>query len=600
MPEDNKRTLNRVKDVYVALLRRWQDKRTKTERTFGFVKGDSWEKAITDELDKQGLPWLVLNIMLPIMMRIFGAERQSRGKLKAVPMKDANIQIANIFTRLFDWIESIGHTTEEFGKGFKHTIIGDIMGWVRVRWTTDIDPLGAPIVENINPFFVLLGECEKQDLSDCKEIIVTFFKTKEELIELFPDKADDLNEQLKQGRKDLLMRLQDFVASTFGVAKHAQLDFIDERTGQYRVIELYERQTKDEFFSEDLEKITPKQADILRAEGQKVRTRKRGIITITTTVGDLVLLQEATPLDIQNNQFPLFPIWGLNIDGDNIGLGRQLEGPQEEYQKARSAELHIIGTMANSGWTYEDGALDPAEEKKLEDKGGMTGLILKYNQGHQKPDKILPNQVPTGMLQRAIEARNDMQFISSVSENTLGRKETSSESGVLFQGRVEEFLSTLQEFFSNLRKAQERAGNYLIDMIQTKMKAERVIQIVSEDGSVESLTINERLPFTDFVNNDISQGRYIAKAEVAPTTQTARREVVNLLLQSLQYSPPEISPAIVKAIFKKLESIDEETRQDIIQELDRLIPPTPQEQLQAELNLEAGQGVAPVETQPVI
>lgn len=582
--QDENKVLTRNRDVYFKLLERWRTRRTESELSFQFLKGIQWEKKITDDLDNAGLPWLTLNIMLPIFLRIIGAERQGRSKLKAVPLKDATMEIGDIFTKLFDWIEHRSDMADEFGKAFATTVIGDIMGWVECVYSHEFDPLGEPRLRFVNPFFVLLGECEREDLSDCRELIKTFMITKEELKDLFPEHADELDARLKRGSKNFLARINDSLKEKFGAEKHREEEFRDERLGLYRVVELYERNTQEEIFTIDddnnLIKLKPGEAEKLKTEQpeRKIRRKKKEIITVTTTAANLVVLQPKTPLKLQNGSFPLFPVWGLNFDGDNMGLARHLRSPQEEYNKARSSELHILNTTANSGWHVPDD-MDEEEVNKLESRGGMSGLILKYRS--QKAEKILPNQIPPGMVNRAREARDDAQFISSVSENSLGRRESSGESGKLFQSRVEEFLSTLATFFLNLRKTQKRVGIYFIDMIQQNMRTERVIQITGADGQLEDITLNQTIPFTDIKLNDVSIGKFGVTVEASPTTQIARRELVNLLVQTLQYAPPEVAPVIVKTIFEKLE-IPEKERMEIVQQLQSLIPPSAAEQLQGQ------------------
>ena len=132
--------LQKSKDTYLALMRKWADKRDTSLTTSEYVKGKQWTEKELKDLAKIGLPALTLNIMLPIMLRIFGAERQSRGKLKAVPMRDGSMSIANIFTKLFDWIESRSHTNEQFGKAFKQAVVTDLGGFVEVLFSNENDP----------------------------------------------------------------------------------------------------------------------------------------------------------------------------------------------------------------------------------------------------------------------------------------------------------------------------------------------------------------------------------------------------------------------------------------------------------------------------
>jgi len=115
--------------------------------------------------------------------------------------------------------------------------------------------------------------------------------------------------------------------------------------------------------------------------------------------------------------------------------------------------------------------------------------------------------------------------------------------------------------------------------MQTLMKDERPVQI-ADTG--EEFVINEE--FNGEVFNDISHGKFGARTEVAATTEVVRRELVALLVQTLQYSPPEVAPVIVKLIFEKLE-IPESDRAEITQAIEQVIPPSARELLEAETGL---------------
>ena len=609
------RIVSHVVDIYRALLRVWSTKRQATERTFKFLKGgdDSWDADILEALNEAKMPHLNLNIMLPIMMRIYGAEQQRRGKLKAVPLNDESVQTAQTWTGIFDAIESHYKTGEQFGQAFKQSITGDLPSAVRLKWSFTKDPLGMPEPEFLNCFYLLLGECSKKDLSDCREVVISWFITKEEVIDAFPEQAEEINKYYKEDKKtSVVQRMRDSVAQLFGSSKHIASEQMYDRSGNIRVIELYERNTKTEMFmvrsqdptntEDDLKKIPEDRIDEFKRDqpGATFIKRNRDIMTVTTVLGDQILLQEKTPLPIQNNKFPFFVVWGFNVDGENQGLGRQLEGPLEEYQKSRSAELQIIGTAANSGWQIERGSLLPDEERKVETAGGGMGLILTHEQGRSAPVKIQPATPPLAMQNRSIQAKQDLQFISAVSDNTLARSETSNESGKLFDSRVEQFVATLSEYFNNLRNAQEWCGDYMIDMVRFYVGESEREFTNSESG--ETFTVNEQIsPLLPNIRiRDLTKGRLAAKSEVAPTTLTARREIANILIQTLQYTQSEqLQPVILKLIFEKLELPDEE-RQELVEAAQRLISPSAIDQLEAAAQVEdfagqSGEPVAPVQ-----
>ena len=106
--------------------------------------------------------------------------------------------------------------------------------------------------------------------------------------------------------------------------------------------------------------------------------------------------------------------------GKTVGLVENLLGPQEILNKASSQELHVINTTANSGWVIEENSLVNMSVQELEIAGAQTGLVLEYRKDTQPPQKILPNQVPSGLDRITFKAEEHIKTISNVTDTMMG------------------------------------------------------------------------------------------------------------------------------------------------------------------------------------
>ena len=85
-----------------------------------------------------------------------------------------------------------------------------------------------------------------------------------------------------------------------------------------------------------------------------------------------------------------------------------------------SQMLHIVNTTANSGWIYEEGSLLNMTTEELEERGAETGLVMAVKRGSDRPEKIMANQIPTGLDRLASRAQANVAGIAGV-EGLVGQ-----------------------------------------------------------------------------------------------------------------------------------------------------------------------------------
>ncbi len=269
--------------------------------------------------------------------------------------------------------------------------------------------------------------------------------------------------------------------------------FVDLVTGDMRMIPSNWDRNKISLFLE-------------RAGGQLGVTKKLiKRIRWTVTAGDVVLHDEWSPY----KHFTVVPYFPHFRYGKTTGIVENLLSPQEILNKASSQELHVINTTANSGWVIEENSLVNMTVEELEARGAETGLVVEYRKGAQPPQKIQPNQIPTGLDRITYKAEEHIKSISNVSDSMQGfdREDVAAKAIAYKQQRGSVNMSKVLD---NLERTDWILARNVLDMIQTFYTNERLINITHDDFTreTESIVINQQDPVTGAITNDLTIGEY--------------------------------------------------------------------------------------------
>lgn len=205
---------------------------------------------------------------------------------------------------------------------------------------------------------------------------------------------------------------------------------------------------------------------------------------------------------------PFFPYFRRGV---TRGMVDNATSPQDLLNKSVSQELHILNTSANSGWITEQDSLANMSEDELTNAGAKTGLVLVVRQGRQKPEKILPNPVPSGidrMVQRGQEAIKQTTGVN----DTLQGQDSREVSGIAIQSKQFMGLTGLSMPLDNLNHTRKILAGHLLWFIQNYYTDERVLTITGQDDDgnekSEQLAVNRYDQSQDKIVNDLTIGEY--------------------------------------------------------------------------------------------
>ena len=162
----------------------------------------------------------------------------------------------------------------------------------------------------------------------------------------------------------------------------------------------------------------------------------------------------------------------------------------------------------------------------LESVGAQTGLVLEYKKGYSAPEKIEPNQVPTGLKDLVTSGVDLIRLISGVSETFQGGKGPEV-SGTAIQSRVHQSAIQLAAPIDNLFRTRNMIAERILKLIQSFYTQERTFMITGHDETGKTINTPVSINKEDTSNpdatsliNDITVGKYDVVIADVPTQIT--------------------------------------------------------------------------------
>ncbi len=497
--------------------------------------GNQWDKDVADTLASQKRPSNTINLVLSTINTVVGTYIKSRQDISFQPMgKGANQDTASSLRFLFKQIALNNKSEQKEKQVFMDGLIQD-RGYF-YYYLDFSDNLEGEIREEIlDPTDIILDPgASDYDPETWSEVFISRWMTPEEIgafygVE-FKEKVAQMAANGSFGFDSLEWEAPNFSGDHF----QSELFFASEEDEVKRVkrIRVIERQhkilTRTAFFVDretgDMRRVPNGWSDDRMKEfSQKFeltimwKPERRVRQTITA---DRILLHDNWSLFNRISVIPFFPYFRR---GRPFGMVRNLISPQDMLNKVTSQELHVVNTTANSGWMFRSGTLINMDADDLEQRGAKTGLVLEYD-GEIPPEKIQPNQIPTGLDRISDKAGVFFRQISGVNDAQLGQQR--SDSSKALDSRREGGQAQQEILFDNLDLTRQLRAELMLEIIQAYYTETRLIQVLSmnEDGDMEQseLTINQPVSIggVEEIKNDLTIGEYAVVITKLPRRDT--------------------------------------------------------------------------------
>lgn len=498
--------------------------------------GQQWAKTpeIVEALETAGKPVLELNLIGADIRRLKGYQTQSRMNISYEPRGEGDEKISEILSKIalfeldqnrFPWLES---------QVFEDGIVQQ-RGYFDIRMDYETDLRGKIKITTLDPLDVIPDPNGKTyDPDGWEEVTVNKWIPLETIKALYPSKYKEVKLSMSSSEDDW-GHFNDEGAerntfsqpyTTFNYLKISEEDYY------VRVLDKQYKETTRRDFYYDLENdnLIPVPDDLTKRQA-KAEAKRMGYEIVPRIVKrikwvvctrDVILHEDWSPYE----HFTIVPFFPIFRRGQTQGLVDNLISNQEVINKAHSQLLHIINTTANSGWITQEGSLVNMDDEDLEQEGASTGLHIVYRRGYEKPEKIQPNQIPTGL-------RDFLNLSIGIHDRLLGvseafRGDRSNEvSGIALQERVNQTAVGLSSIIDNLMLTRNILARLMLNLIQNFYTEERTFRIVvdKQTGETEELTVNQPAevetgqeePDVGIIN-DITVGKYDVVISDIPTT----------------------------------------------------------------------------------
>lgn len=560
-----------------------------------YYYGDQWDSETKAILDSQNRPYHTVNLVLSTVNAVVGEYIKSRQDISFSPLgKGASQETANSLRFLFKQIAINNKSQHKEKTVFMDGLIQD-RGYFYyfLDFSDNID--GEVREEVMDPTDVIIDPGAKDyDPRTWNEVFISRWMTPDEIGALYGPEFRDMVELAAAngtfGHDSLEWEAPNFAGQHFDSEIFYEADAEDiKRVKRIRVIERqYRKLARTAFFVDkptgDMRRVPEGWEDARRdafADQNELdlmwKPERRVRVTVSA---DKVLLHDGWSLFDQISVVPFFPYFRR---GRPFGLVRNLISPQDMLNKVTSQELHVVNTTANSGWIFESGSLAHMDRDDLATQGSKTGLVLEVNPGHNPPEKITPNQIPSGLAEIGAKAGTFFREISGVNEAQLGTQR--SDSSKALDARKQGGAVQQEIIFDNLALTREIRAELILHIIQRYYTETRLVQVFSknEDGDVEQneLTINQPVEVLDPVTqqaveeirNDLTIGEY-----ETVITSVPRRETYDEGLFDQLVSMRELGVQIPDHVMiESSQHPEKEEVSETVKQIQGLAQPTPEE-----------------------
>jgi hypothetical protein len=529
---------NKILSFYDYLKNQHYDKELKIIARYLKVIGQQWSKQDLEYLRNQKRPALTYNIMLPIMLFLMGTQKQNRANMKAFPEGNGSYETSELLTKLLYHNYDLADYPYELSKQFTHCIIASV-AWAHNFWDNALNHWNYRAYDGLRIRYDL--QTSRASFKDCRFLQDTQWLTapqaislaanieeKAEAFKFFKDYEPDLNSDAfyEKAQRSNFQR--------YKFALRGDLDFVDFKEGRYRVIEHHEQRDIVDRWLKKTDGSNEK-IDVSKWNYEQIRTamnNHKGLFTFkenprtefwkTTICPAINFVLSEEPYENQTGVFSWIPMVCYDIMPEvynSIGVFDNIEDVQDSYNKRESLLLEYVTDTVGGTYVAEEGAVTGHESDWL-GKKSVRGLRV-YNTGYNKPERERPGVFPDGLFRYAGEEFRKPEYITGISPNMKGFKESANESGRLFNSKIAQGEVMLAALFDNVEICQKLGAFSCIKHIQMYMPDDEIVHLSDDAGEIAAVEINYNT--VNGTINNIREGNFRITLDGSKPSPDARR-----------------------------------------------------------------------------
>lgn len=515
--EEFKRAHDAGHDSFVALAQ-------KCDR---FYIGQQWERGDKAKLDSQGRPALTLNMVLSTVNAILGEQMDRRMEVRYTPSRAGTDEIAFELNQLTRFILSENRFNDVEDTVFADGVITG-RGYYDIRMDYEKNLFGDIAITAEDCVDVIPDpDAKEMDPKTWSRVFISRWMTPDEIAVEYGEEKAELLRQLVCNNLASDPDDVEFYSQTFAGRDYANTE--ERPIRRVRVIEQQRYESTEALHWVDAEtgdfRMVPFHIDEDEAtafagkNGLHLMKRPVRRVRMIVSADQVLLSHDWSPY----RTFTIVPYFPYFRRGQPFGVVENLLDPQELLNKTSSQELHIVNTTANSGWIVEEGSLVNMDETDLEERGAETGLVMVKRRTAASPEKIQPNQIPTGIDRISQKAAQTIRDVSAINTAMLGLAAT-DQSGRAQQTQVARGQVQVGVVLKNLERCRRNIAEKILELVQDFYTDTRFYQVVHDDeilGKQEQQRFINGVDADGTIINDITRGQYNVDVAVAPAAGSA-------------------------------------------------------------------------------
>ncbi len=275
---------------------------------------------------------------------------------------------------------------------------------------------------------------------------------------------------------------------------------------------------------------------------------------------------------------PICPVWGDEVYDDGRrrfrSMIRDARDPQMMHNFWRSATTELVALAPRVPWVGPKGFVPKDKEEEWLHANERSYSYLEY-EGTVPPQRQPFAGVPTGALQEATTANEDMQAVTGIYPASIGARSNET-SGVAIQTRERQGDVSNYHFIDNLSRAIQGCGKILVEIIPAVYSTRETIRILGEDQIEKVIKLTQEDGGTSKNNiqgqprlYNLAVGKYDVEVKTGPSFQTQREETRETLME-IGKAVPAAMPIIADLL---ADLMDFQGADKLARRLNSMLPP---------------------------
>ena len=562
---------------------------------------EQWPDAIKKQRVQEGRPHLVINKLPSLIRSIVNESRQNKPAIKVSPVDNgADEDTAEVIGGLIRSIERQSSAEVAYNTAIDNAVTGG-MGFFRIEIDyahAETFELEARIKRIPNALTVHYDTASTEfDASDWDYAFISDMLSKDEFERRFPEASLTPFESDSRDVSsdhwivaDDEIRVAEYFKREAKTRKLLQFRYLNQQTGQNEIQNVYEKELPKmarEFFLSGGMTVDKNDKDVVNAfisavGADVVNSRDVDYYKVAKhLLNGVEELEDAEDWPGQN--IPICPVWGdeVFIDGRRHfrSLIRDVKDSQTMYNFWRSAMTELVALAPKAPWVGPKGFIPAGHESKWNSANTRSHSYLEY-EGSAPPQRQMFAGVPSGALQEALSAAEDMKSITGIFDASIGARSNET-SGKAILARERQGDVSNYHFIDNLSRAIRYCGQILVDIIPHVYSERESIRILGLDqkenvvklGQQEGSQRSNRL-------YDLSVGKYDVTVSTGPSFGTQREETREALIEIMR-QVPDAAPLLGDVLLTHMDFVGADK---VAKRLGKLLPPEIQEMEKEELS----------------